>query len=59
MATYKQLEKENAALHEELDELKEQFNQVRETILASYELMPDEPFETESDGDEDEDNVEE
>ncbi len=56
MTTLKELRKENEALCEENEEVKQQYNALRNSVLESYELLTDEPLETEGGDGDDDDN---
>jgi hypothetical protein len=57
MQTRAELQKENDELREEVEEVKQQYNELRASVLGTYELLSDEPLETEG-GDEDDDEEE-
>ncbi len=51
--TRAELQKAYDELVEENEQLKQDYDEVRESVLATYELLSDNPLETSSDEDED------
>jgi cell division protein FtsB len=58
MTTLKELRKENETLREENEDLKQQYNELRASVLGTYELLSDEPLETENSDDDAEEDEE-
>jgi hypothetical protein len=60
MSTIKELRAENEAQCEKIEELEQKYDELRASVLGTYELLSDEPLGTEnSDDDDDEDDDEE
>ncbi len=57
--TRAELQKAYDELVGEHEQLKQDYNEVRESALATYELLSDNPLETESDDDDDDEDEDE
>jgi hypothetical protein len=56
--TRAELQKENDELREELEDVKQQYNELRTSVLGTYELLSDNPLDTEGGDDEDDEEDE-